>query len=96
MFISPAVAAEPMSRVTEVRNSRTLVVETSGVPAVVELRNVVVPPDDEQAAADYLRRLVAGKWVLVENGDVYRSPDGLHVNDALRRRAWLGGTYLGP
>lgn len=96
VFISSTVVAAPMSRVQEVRNSRTLVVQTAGVTTVVELRNVKVRPEDEEAAADYLRRIVGDRWVLVENGDVYRSPDGLFVNDALRRRAWLGATYLGP
>lgn len=84
-----------MSRVLEIRDSRTLVVDTKGVTSVVELRDVRIAPEDERVAADYLRRTVASRWVLVENGDVYRSPDGLHVNDAMRRRAWLGATYLG-
>ncbi|HET7705191.1 MAG TPA: hypothetical protein VFM36_03830 [Thermoanaerobaculia bacterium] len=84
-----------MSRVVEVRDSRTVVVQTNGIAAVIELREVIVPRGDEPAAVGYLRRTLAGRWVYAENGDVYRSPDGLYVNDAMRRRAWLGATYLG-
>ena len=84
-----------MSRVIEVRDSRTILVETAGNPVVVALRGVIVPQGDEIVASKYLRRALDGRWVFVENGEVYRSPDGLHVNGAMRRRAWLGATYLG-
>lgn len=84
-----------MSRVVEVRDSRTVVVQSNGISLVIELREVTVPKGDEAAAVEYLRRTLAGRWVYAENGDVYRSPDGLYVNDAMRRRAWLGATYLG-
>jgi hypothetical protein len=84
-----------MSRVIEVRDSRTIVVQSEGVAAVIALREVMVPSVEEAVAVAYLRRSLEGRWVYVENGDVYRSPDGLYVNGAMRRRAWLGATYLG-
>ena len=94
-LIHAATATGAMSRVIEVRDSRTIVVHAGGIPVVVVLRGVIVPHGDETVAFKYLRQTLDGKWVFVENGDVYRSPDGLHVNDAMRRRAWLGATYLG-
>jgi hypothetical protein len=84
-----------MSRVLEVRDSRTVVVQAGGIPIVVVLRGVIVPEGDEASAMEYLKKGLAARWVFVENGEVYRSPDGLHVNDAMRRRAWLGATYMG-
>ena len=84
-----------MSRVIEVRDSRTIVVQEGGLPVVVVLRGVTVPDTDELVALKYLRQTLDTRWVFVENGDVYRSPDGLFVNDAMKRRAWLGATYMG-
>ena len=84
-----------MSRVVEIRDARTVVVQTNALTAVVILREVSIHPEDEAAAAAYLRRQLAGAWVYVENGDLYRSPDGLHINAAMRRRAWTGAIYLG-
>lgn len=84
-----------MSRVVEVRDGRTILVDASGATTAVVLRGVNIAIDDEAAAARYLHETLNGKWVYVENGEVYRSPDGLYINDAIRRRAWLGMTYLG-
>lgn len=95
LLIHASSLTAAMSRVVEIRDSRTVVVQTDGVDVVTELRDVAVPKDDEPAALEYLRRTLDGRWVYAEDGDVYRSPDGLHVNDAMRRRAWLGATYLG-
>ncbi|MGZ8868258.1 MAG: hypothetical protein ACXW2P_07935, partial [Thermoanaerobaculia bacterium] len=95
LLIHASVLTGAMSRVIEVRDSRTVVVQSDGIAVVIELREVIVPKGDETAAVVYLRRALAGRWVYAENGDVYRSPDGLYVNDAMRRRAWLGATYLG-
>lgn len=81
-------AAIPMSRVLAVRDSHTLIVQTNGVQYAVSMKGIDVGPEDEARAADYLRRLLANSWVLIENGDVYRSPDGLFVNGEIARRAW--------
>jgi hypothetical protein len=85
-FSLPAPAA--MSRVVAVTDSRTIVVEADGTRSPVVLKGVVVAAEEETAAADFLRRLVSGSWVLVDHGDVYRSPDALYVNAEMSRRAW--------
>lgn len=84
-----------MSRVIEVCDSRTLVIQTAGVSSAVVLRGVTVGQREESAALKYLRGLVLHAWVYVEDGDVYRSPDGLFINAEMRRRAWYGATYMG-
>jgi hypothetical protein len=104
ILLSTAATAAPMVRVIDVRDCRTIVIDRSGVAAVVRLAQIVVPPDDEPAATDYLRNTLVSSWVLVETdarGEsyVYRSPDGLFVNGEVARRAYaLGQTkmvYLG-
>jgi hypothetical protein len=85
-FSLPARAA--MSRVVAVTDSRTIVVEADGARSSVVLKGVAIEPDEEKVAVDFLRRLVAGSWVLVERGDVYRSPDALYINAEMIRRAW--------
>ena len=84
-----------MSRVVEVRDSRTIVIQTNDVVSVVTLRDVNVFPPEEARAVAYLRKTLANRWVYVENGDVYRSPDALFINKAMKQRAWIGVTYLG-
>ena len=84
-----------MVRVARVIDSRTIMVDGG---ATVTLRGVDIPPADEAMAADYLRSLLGNCWVLVENGDVYRSPDGLYINGQLITHAYRGAarmTYLG-
>jgi len=77
-----------MSRVVAVTDSRTIVVDTGGVRSIVVLKGVTIAADEETVVTDFLRRLVTGSWVLVEQGDVYRSPDALYVNAEMIRRAW--------
>jgi hypothetical protein len=77
-----------MSRVVAVTDSRTIVVETDGARSTVVLKGVVIAAEEETVAADFLRRLVGGSWVLVEQGDLYRSPDALYVNAEMIRHAW--------
>lgn len=108
-----AVRAEAaMERVARIVDSRTIAVYRNGHEADVRLAGVVVPPAEEAAAVDYLRRELLGRWVLIEPdaalGDpwafVYRSPDALFVNGAVAQRSWsfrtpmtyLGELDLGP
>ncbi|HEX6178980.1 MAG TPA: hypothetical protein VF057_11520 [Thermoanaerobaculia bacterium] len=93
VFATPAAAV--MSRVVSVESSNTIVVEAKGARTTVVLRDVAVATEDLAAATAYLRRALVNAWVYIEDGQVYRSPDGLHVNDALRRRAWTGATDFG-
>ena len=77
-----------MSRVVSVQDSRTILVEFAGRRSVVVLTGVAVVAADEASAADFLRRMLAGAWVLVEDGEVYRSPDALYINGEMIRHAW--------
>ena len=89
------LSGAPMRRVARVLDSRTIVVDGG---TTVTLRGVDIPPADEAMAADYLRSLLGNAWVLVEDGDVYRSPDALYVNGQLITHAYRRDarmTYLG-
>jgi len=77
------MAAVPMAHFARVIDSRTIVVERLGATEVVHLTNVNVPAEDEQAARAYLQETLAGTYVYVENGKVYRSPDALFINREL-------------
>lgn len=83
-----SLSATPMSRVIAVHDSRSITVDTNGRKEKVTLRGVEITPDHEAIAVEYLRGLIGRAWVLVEHGDVYRSPDGLFVNGEMRRHAW--------
>ena len=88
------LAAVPMTRVSGVIDSHTIAVSGS----FVVLRGVDIPASEEIAAMQYLRGLLTGAWVYVEDGDVYRSPDALYINGEMRRHAWRaipGMRYLG-
>src|SRR5260370_18338032 len=92
---SPALAAIQMVRVVRVIDSRTIAVEN----ATVALRGVEISVSEEPEAIQYLHSMLDGAWVYVEDGNVYRSPDGLYINGELQRHAWrtiLGMRYLGP
>src|SRR5260370_20221170 len=99
-FFIPAgvVAAVRMAVVINVIASHTIGVEVEGGRSSVALRGVGVPPAEEAAALEHLHRLVDGTWVYVEDGNVYRSPDGLFVNGEMQRHAWWSSPnmrYLG-
>jgi len=98
-------AAVPMARFSKVIDSRTIVVERIGVTEIVQLANVAIPAEDEQAARDYLTDKLTGSYVYVENGNVYRSPDALFINRELAYGAYasssvkmrvFGEVYSGP
>src|SRR6184192_2567433 len=94
LFALP-LSGNTMVRVARVTDSRTVVLDGG---RTVTLRGVDIPPADEAMAADYLRSLLGNSWVLVEDGDVYRSPDALYVNGQLITHAYRGAarmTYLG-
>jgi hypothetical protein len=104
LITNAAYAAIPMSHVLSIVDSRTIVVEANGRQSTVMLKNVDVSPEEESSAREYLHRQLDGAWVYVEQGEVYRSPDGLFINAEMRRRAWwtspnmryLGEVNLGP
>ena len=84
-----------MAHVVGVRDSHTIIVDDKGALSAVTMKNVVVMPDEEAPAVDYLRRLVANSWVYVDNGDVYRAPDALYVNGDMNRHSWRTMRILG-
>lgn len=74
-----------MQRLVRVADATTLVVERDGLQTAVTLAAVDVPPARRAETIAYLETMV-GSWVLVENGNVYRSPDGAYINGEVRRR----------
>ncbi len=100
VFTPSVMAAVPMARFVRVTDSRTIVVARVGGPEeVVHLANVEVPAADEIAARAFIQQSLAGTFVYVENGNVYRSPDALFINRELAYRAYtspgLKMFYLG-
>jgi hypothetical protein len=102
LFVFTMTAGASMLRVAAVPSSNTIVTDGG---AVITLRGVVVPAAEEAVARDYLAGLLAGRWITVDGGDVFRSPDALFVNGEMARRAWmspivkmtnLGEVYSGP
>jgi hypothetical protein len=86
------LAAVPMARFSKVIDSRTIVVEHIDGTEVVHLTNVAIPAEDEQAARDYLSEKLAGSYVYIENGNVYRSPDALFINRELAYGAYASSS----
>jgi hypothetical protein len=86
------MAAVPMARFVRVTDSRTIVVAHVGGPEeVVHLANVDIPAADEIAAREFIQQSLAGTFVYVEAGKVYRSPDALFIN-----RELAYGAYASP
>jgi hypothetical protein len=95
VLFNTVAADAAMFRVIQVLSSRAMRIDSAGKVEQVILRDVQIAAEDEKVAAGYLRKAVENRWVYIENGDVYRSPDGLFINDAMRRRVWRGMTILG-
>jgi len=100
VFTPSVTAAVPMARFVRVTDSRTIVVAHVGGPEeVVHLANVDIPAADEGAARAFIQQNLAGTFVYVEAGNVYRSPDALFINRELAYRAYaapgLKMFYLG-
>jgi len=99
LFPGGVLAAVPMARVLNVVTSRQIRVQIAGHQSTVALTGVEISAEEEIVATEYLHRLLDGTWVYVENGSVYRSPDGLYINGEMQRRAWRSSSnmhYLGP
>ena len=81
-----------MVRFVRATDSHTIVVERIGGPTeVVSLANIDIPAQDEMAARDYIEQMLAGTFVYIESGKVYRSPDALFIN-----RELAYGAYASP
>ncbi|HEY2322574.1 MAG TPA: hypothetical protein VGJ82_06870 [Thermoanaerobaculia bacterium] len=101
LFLSASsLFAAPMVRVIDVKDARTLIVDRAGVTGEVRLGDVIIPPGEETAAIEFLRRKVVQHFVMVESNArgeayVYRAPDALFINGELLRRAYLSrGTEM--
>jgi hypothetical protein len=100
IFFIATTASAGMVRFVRAVDGQTIVIERDGMQVAVTLTGVDVPPENQAAARAFLEQELAGSWLLVEGGDVYRSPDTFFVNGAMRQRGYMraGNTrerYLG-
>ena len=85
LFAVPVQAA-PMVRVVGVAGPSTIVVDLGGTRSNVQLAGIEIT--DPHAAMAFLTWSVNGSWVMIEGGQVYRSPDGMLVNSELVRKGF--------
>jgi hypothetical protein len=88
LLAAPALAGN-LARFVRVADAQTIVVERDRMQVAVTLAGVEVAPADDAAARAWLAQTLAGRWLLVEDGIVYRSPDALCINNAMREHGWL-------
>jgi hypothetical protein len=95
-----AEAAPRMARVVEVRDSRTIVVQSGQQRIDITLAGVA--PLDRVRSVDFLRWTLAQSWVMLEESPdqpgahlVYRSPDGLFINREYVLRGFADPTLPG-
>jgi hypothetical protein len=84
--------AAPMSRVTAIRNGRTIIVD-----GTVEVRLAGIEITNEVGARELLRWTIGTSWVMVERTPdggalVYRSPDAMCINRELVLRGYARAT----
>ena len=70
-----------MARVVAIVDPQTITVDCNGVVTTVRLAGIEIT--DGHNALALLNWTLRDAWVMVENGLVYRSPDGLLVNREL-------------
>lgn len=75
-----------MVRVVRVADAMTIVVERDGVPSQVTLTGIEIT--DRENAIAFLSWTLQSSWVMIENGQVYRSPDGMLINTELVRKGY--------
>jgi type II secretory pathway component GspD/PulD (secretin) len=88
LFIGPAANAA-MVRFVRAADGQTIVIDRNGTQIAVTLTGVEVQPEDQAAAKAFLEHELAGAWLLVENGNVYRSPDALFINAEMQKRGYI-------
>ena len=99
LFIGPAASAE-MVRFVRAVDGQTIVIDRNGTQVAVTLTGVSVQPEDQLAARAFLEHELADRWLLVDGGNVYRSPDVFFVNGAMQQRGYINPgrpreTFLG-
>lgn len=75
-----------MVRVVAISGPSTIVVERDGVRSTVQLSGIEVI--DAHNATALLRWSLGSSWVMIEAGQVYRSPDGMLVNAELVKKGF--------
>ena len=75
-----------MVRFVRAVDGQTIVIDRDGTQIAVTLTGVSVQPEDQAAARTFLEHELTGRWLLVENGNVWRSPDTWFVNGAMQQR----------
>jgi len=99
IFFITASASAGMVRFVRAADGQTIVIERGGMQVAVTLDGVNVAPEEQSAARAFLEHELAGAWLVVEGGNVYRSPDSFFVNAAMQKRGYLRGnareTFLG-
>ncbi len=93
-------AATRMARVVEVRDSRTIIVQSAREQVTITLAGV--EPLDRVRSVDFLRWTLGQSWVMLEPSSeqpgsyfVYRSPDGLFINREYVIRGFAEPTFPG-
>ena len=89
IFFIATVANAGMVRFVRAVDGQTIVIDRDGTQVAVTLTGVSVQPEDQAAARAFLEHELAERWLLVENGNVWRSPDTLFVNGAMQQRGYL-------
>jgi len=99
LLISSAASAQ-MVRFIRAVDGQTIVIDRNGTQVMVALTGVSVQPQDQLAARAFLEHELTGAWLMVEGGNVYRSPDVFFVNRAMQQRGYINPgkpreTFLG-
>src|SRR5207237_9579934 len=84
LAFSLQLSAAPMVRVISIKDARTIVVDNRGIANEVSLSQVVIPPNDEEAATAYLRQSLTQSWATIESDArggalLYPPPAGLLI-----------------
>jgi type II secretory pathway component GspD/PulD (secretin) len=88
-FFIATTASAGMVRFVRAVDGQTIVIDRNGTQVAVTLTGVSVQPEDQAAARTFLEHELTGKWLLVENGNVWRSPDTWFVNGAMQQRGYV-------
>lgn len=83
-----------MVRFVRAVDGQTIVVDRNGTQVMVALEGVTVQPEDQAAARAYLEHELTGYWLMVDGGNVYRSPDVFFVNRAMQQRGYFTAGHV--
>jgi len=83
-----------MVRVVGIPGPSSLVIERDGVRSTVQLSGIEIT--DPHNAIAFLTWSVNSSWVMIEDGQVYRSSDGMLVNAELVKKGFARSLDLTP